>query len=64
MVYNILDQAKVGEDQFDYFIPLATRRFIYLHPTSDLHGVVDIRGRPYMDGMGIYRKIEERWVCM
>ena len=44
MVYDILDEDYLGEDQVEYFIPLSDRSLISLFPTTYLYGIANIEG--------------------
>ena len=50
MVYDMLEKSYQGEDQVEYCIPLAFRRFSDLHTMVDLHDIADIGDRFYAYG--------------
>ena len=50
MVYDMLDKADRGDACVRYCITLADSMFSDLHPTTDIHDIVSIGGRFYVDG--------------
>ena len=49
MVYDILDEAKRGEDQVENCVPLTADRISYLYSVTDFHDTAAIWGRLYAD---------------